>query len=77
MCSLDLKDAYLAVPITLEHRKYLRFLWSGRIFEFTCPPVWPLQCPRVFMKLLCSVMGYLHSEGLRTVNHLDEILVLF
>ena len=38
MCSLDLKDAYLTVPIAKEHRKYLRFLWDGRIFEFTCLP---------------------------------------
>jgi len=26
MCSSDLKDAYLAVPIAKEHRKYLCFL---------------------------------------------------
>jgi len=38
MCSLDLKDAYLSVSITKEHRRYLRFLWDGRIFEFAWLP---------------------------------------
>lgn len=38
MCSLDLKDAYYSVAIAKEHRKYLRFIWNGQIFEFTCLP---------------------------------------
>jgi len=67
MCSLDLKDAYLAVPIAKEHRKYLRFLWSGRIFEFTCLPFGLCSAPRVFTKLLRPVMAYLRSQGLRTI----------
>ena len=77
MCSLDFKDAYLAVPIAKEHCKYLRFLWSGRILEFPCLPFGLCSAPRVFTKLLRPVMAYLrHSQGLRTIVYLDDILVM-
>ena len=66
MCSLDLKDAYLAVPIAKEHH----FLWNGRIFEFTCLPFGLCSASRVFTKLLCPVMAYLHSQGLKTIIYL-------
>ena len=51
MASIDLKDAYYSVPITREDRKYLRFLWQGTLFQFTCLPN-ALSCaPRKFTKL--------------------------
>jgi hypothetical protein len=33
---LDLKDAYLTVPVHNSHQKYLRFQWEGRVFQFKC-----------------------------------------
>ena len=33
MVSLDLKDAYLQVPIHLNSRKYLRFVAFGRVYQ--------------------------------------------
>ena len=30
MVSIDLKDAYLSVPVAPVHRKYLRFKWKVR-----------------------------------------------
>ena len=38
MISIDLKDAYFSVPIFRKDRKYLRFLWKGQRYEFTCLP---------------------------------------
>ena len=31
MASIDLTDAYYTVPVTVEHRKYFRFFFSGKI----------------------------------------------
>ena len=36
MVKLDLKDAYLTVPVNPSHQKYLRFEWNGRVFQFNC-----------------------------------------
>jgi hypothetical protein len=38
LAKLDLKDAYLAVPIVFHHRKFLRFKWGCDIFEFVSLP---------------------------------------
>jgi hypothetical protein len=32
--SIDLKEAYFHVPIAMAARKYLRFGWRGRLFQF-------------------------------------------
>jgi hypothetical protein len=36
--SIDLKDAYFHVPIALDARKFLRFVWRGRLFQFCVLP---------------------------------------
>ena len=37
MMKIDLKDAYLAVPIVKHHRKFLRFHWQGNNYQFKTP----------------------------------------
>ena len=76
MCSIDLKDAYLSVPIAEHHRKFLRFIWQGVTYEFKCLPFGLSSAPRTFTKLLRPVMAFLRSQGMRTVIYLDDILVL-
>ena len=76
MCMVDLKDAYLSVPIARQHRKFLRFVWEGATFEFTCLPFGLCSAPRIFTKVLRPVMAYLRFQGLRTVIYLDDILTV-
>ena len=39
MVSVDLKDAFLLVPIHLESRKLLRFEWKGEELSVSMSPV--------------------------------------
>ena len=32
--SLDLKDAYLQVPVHPHSSRYLRFVWQGKVYQF-------------------------------------------
>ena len=34
LCKIDLKDAYVCVPLRQKHRKYIRFCWEGPLYEF-------------------------------------------
>lgn len=52
MATLDLKDAYYLVPIKKKDRKFLRFLYRGELFEFTCLLFGLNVAPYVFTKLL-------------------------
>ena len=38
LVKIDIKDAYLSVPIWKDHQKYLRFLWKGTLHELACLP---------------------------------------
>ena len=38
MGSIDLEDAYFSVPIHKSSRKYLRFKFLNKLYEFTCLP---------------------------------------
>jgi len=76
MCSVDLKDAYLSVPIAKQHRKLLRFVWEETTYEFTCLPFGLCSAPRIFTKLLHPVVAHLRFQGLRTVIYLDDMLIM-
>ena len=36
ICKLDMKDAYFSVPLHQSSRNYVRFSWSGNLYEFLC-----------------------------------------
>jgi len=76
MMKLDLKDAYYAVPIHPESRKYLRFQFKGTIYEFRCLPFGLSLAPRVFIRILRPIVAKLRSEGIRTVIYLDDLLLI-
>ncbi|XP_043270501.1 uncharacterized protein [Venturia canescens] len=76
LATIDLKDAYYAVPIAEEHRKFLRFRFSGGLYEFTCLPFGLASAPYVFTKILKPVMAELRSRGFLSVIYLDDILVI-
>lgn len=72
MASIDLKDAYYTVPVALEHRKYLRFFWRNRLFQYTCLPNGLASAPRYFTKLLKPVYSTLRSQGYLNVGYIDD-----
>jgi len=76
MGKVDLKDAYLTVPIARRHRKFLRFSWKGRKFQFKSLPFGLATPPRTFTKLLKPVAARLRQQGLRVVFYIDDILLM-
>lgn len=76
MITIDLKDAYLSVPVCEEHHPYLRFAWKGSLYEFQCLPFGLSSALRVFRKLLKPVMSFLRQRGVRSLIYLDDMLVM-
>ena len=76
MMKLDLRDAYFAVPIHQDSRKYLRFLFEGMTFEFNCLPFGLSLAPRVFTRILRPVVAHLRSKGVCVVIYLDDLLLM-
>lgn len=75
MATLDLKDAYLLVPISQEDRRFLRFQWRGNTFEFTALPFGLSTAPYIFTKIIRPVLARLRSEGHLSIVYLDDFLL--
>ena len=63
MMTLDLKDAYYALPILTSHRKYTRFIYQDRTHEFQCVPFGLSTASQAFTKTLKPVLAVLLSLG--------------
>ena len=59
-----------------DSQKFLRFLWQGQPYQFVTMPFGLNVAPRVFTKLMKSVIAWLRGQGVRMIIFLDDILVL-
>ena len=65
MVALDLKDAYLQIPIHPESRRYLRFVTPQGTFQFKVLCFGLTTAPQVFTRVMAPVSAILHSMGIR------------
>jgi len=72
MASIDLKDAYYTVPIFHAHQKYLKFIFNGTLYQYTCMANGLSYAPRVFTKLLKPVYATLHNLGYLSLGYIDD-----
>ena len=63
--SIDIRDAYLHVPMHQAVRKYLRFVVNKKVYQFTCLPFGLATSPREFTKLLRPVVSLLRQQGVK------------
>lgn len=76
MGKLDLSDAYLTVPIHIDDRKYLKFQWKNRYYQFKSLPFGLATAPRTFTKLMKPIVSEMRNMGVRLIVYLDDILIL-
>ena len=75
MVSLDLKDAYLQVPIHPDSRNYLRFVASGRVYQFKALCFGLSKAPQVFTRVMAPVSAMLHRAGICIRRYSDDWLI--
>lgn len=73
--SLDLTDAYFHCPIAPSYRKYLRFMWQDKVFQFKALPFGLSIAPLVFTKLFQAAIAHLHSQSIQIHAYLDDSLL--
>ena len=72
--SIDVRDAYLHVPMHQAVRKYLSFV-VNKVYQFTCLPFGLATSPREFTKLLRPVVSLLRQQGVKLHVYLDDWLI--
>ena len=73
--SVDLTDAYFHIPIYPPHRKFLRFGFEGRVYEYTVLPFGMALSPRVFVKCTQAAIAPLRQQGIRLATYIDDWLI--
>ena len=75
ICPLDIREAYLHVPMHQAVRKYLQFVVNKQVYQFTCLPFGLATSPREFTKLLQPVVALLRQRGVKLHVYLDDWLI--
>ena len=75
MVSLDLKDAYLQVPVHPDSCKYLRFVAFGQVYQFEVLCFDLSTAPQVFTRVMALVSAFLHRTGIRIRRYLKDWLI--
>jgi hypothetical protein len=75
MVKIDLKDAYFTLPLSPESRKFVRFQWEGKLYEFLCLCFGLGPAPRLFTKLLKVPVSMLRRINIRIIIYLDDMLL--
>ena len=74
--SIDLKDAYLHIPIHPLSRRFLGFQFLGRTFQYKVQPFGLKDSPWVFTRVVATLVGHLRQLGLRLFYYLDNWLLV-
>ena len=75
MASIDLKEAYLQVPVHPASRHFLRFVFRGTVYQFKALCFGLSTAPQVFTRVMAPVSAILHSLGICMRRYLDYWLV--
>ena len=75
MVSLDLRDAYLQIPMHPESRKFLRFMVGEKVYQFKVLCFGLSTAPQVFTMVLAPVSAILHRVGVQLRQYLDDWLL--
>lgn len=70
--SVDLKDAFFHVPIVERHRKYLRFAFQNKAYEFCVLPFGLSLSPWTFTACVNAALPPLREKGIQIYSYLDD-----
>ena len=73
LASIDIKDAYHAIPVDVNFQNLLKFEFEGCLYCFTCFPNGLGPCPRKFTKTFKQPLADLRDKGHISSTYMDDI----
>ncbi len=74
--TIGLKDAYFHIQVVHRHRRFLRFAFGGKAYQYKVLPFGLALAPRTFTKCMDAALAPLRLQGIRVLNYLDDWLIL-
>ena len=65
LAKVDLKDAFFTIPMHSFHRQYLKFIFQGKTYQFTCLPFALSSALWVSTKTLKPALALLRQKSVR------------
>src|ERR1700730_7875651 len=75
LTSINLSDAFLHILVHKMSRKYLRFRWNGKTFQFRTIPFGLSTVPWLFTRMTKPILTWARSQGIRVSAYLDDWIV--
>ena len=76
MFKMDVKHAYLHVPVAPAHQRYLTFTFRGQRFKWAALPFGLSTAPRVFTKVMRVVVRLARAQGITVIAYLDDLIII-
>ena len=76
MTKIDIKSAYYSVRIHENFQKYLKFVYDGQLYQYTCLPNGLTSGPRVFTKMMKPVLAHLRTFKIILAIYIDDLINL-
>ena len=76
LAKIDLKGTFFSIPIHLSHKKFLRFIFKEKTYQFNCLPFGLSSASWVFTKTLKPALAILRERGVHLKAYIDDILIL-
>ena len=71
-----IQDAFLHVPVHKEYRRFLRFTYMEKVYQFLRDPFGLTSSPQVFTDITRPLVEHCRVKSIRVIFYLDDILVL-
>src|ERR1700731_1872690 len=72
LTSIHLSDAFLHILVHKMSRKFLRFRWNGKTFQFRTIPFGLSVVPWLFTRLTKPILTWARSQGIRLAAYFDD-----
>ena len=76
LIKIDLKDAFLSVPLRQTMGRLARFSWRGNLYQCLTLMFGMAPAPRLFTKLMKVPMSVLRRLHIRLVIYIDDMLLM-
>ncbi len=73
--TINLKDAYFHIQVVQRHRRFLRFAFGGKAYQYKVLPFGLALAPRTFTKCMDAALALLRLQGIRVLNYLVKVKV--
>ena len=75
MTRFDMRDAYYSIPVDKQSRRYLQFIFEGKLYQFKVLVFGLSTAPRIFTKVMKPVVAFIRAKGILIIIYLDDILL--